>query len=62
MGDITQINIALNSYRTQVELRLWEMDVNTDRKSIGVAADKIEKVAEKIILLIQKYFEEEAGN
>ena len=58
MGDMSQIMLALNSYRTQVELRLWEMDVNNNRSSIGIAAEKIGIAAEKSIMIIQKYFEE----
>lgn len=57
MGDMSQIFLALNSYRSQVGLRIMEMDVTNNRPSIGVAADKINSAAESSIKLIQDYFE-----
>lgn len=57
MGDMSQIFLALNSYRSQVDLRLMEMDVTNNRSSIGSAADKINSAAESSIKLIQDYFE-----
>ena len=56
MGDMSQIILALNSYRSQVGLRLMEMDVQ-NRASIGEAADKINAAAENSIKLVQDYFE-----
>jgi hypothetical protein len=56
MGDMSQIILALNSYRSQVGLRLLEMDVEIP-STIGVAADKINAAAENSIKLIQDYFE-----
>lgn len=57
MGDMSQIFLALNSYRTQVSLRIMEMDVTNNRPSIGIAAEKINLAAESSIKLIQDYFE-----
>jgi hypothetical protein len=57
MGDMSQIFLVLNSYRSQVGLRIMEMDVTNNRPSIGVAADKINSAAESSIKLIQDYFE-----
>ena len=56
MGDMSQIILALNSYRCQVGLRLMQMDVQ-NRVSIGEAADKINTAAENSIKLVQDYFE-----
>lgn len=56
MGDMSQIILALNSYRSQVALRLLEMNIY-DRDTVGAAADKINEAAEKSIKMIQDYFE-----
>ncbi len=56
MGDMSQLILVLNSYRSQVGLRLMEMDVKT-RSQIGDTAKAINKVAIESIKLIQKYFE-----
>jgi hypothetical protein len=56
MGDMSQIILALNSYRSQVALRLREMDVN-NRPSIGIAAEKIGIAAESSIKMIEDFFE-----
>ena len=56
MGDMSQIILALNSYRSQVGLRLMQMDVQ-NRESIGEAAEKINAAAENSIRLVQDYFE-----
>jgi hypothetical protein len=56
MGDMSQIILALNSYRSQVALRLLEMEVN-NRPSIGFAAEKIGLAAETSIKTIENYFE-----
>lgn len=56
MGDMSQIILALNSYRSQVALSLLEMDIN-DRGSIGNASEKINTAAKSSIELIQNYFE-----
>ena len=58
MGDISQINIALNSYRNQIGLRLWQLN-GENRDTIGEAAIHIGNAAEKIIILIQRYFEDD---
>jgi len=54
MGDMSQITLALNSFQTQVGLRLMEMDV-TDRPTIGITAEFIGKAAEGSIKLVQDY-------
>ncbi|MFI5237337.1 MAG: hypothetical protein ACHQLA_05315 [Ignavibacteriales bacterium] len=56
MGDMSQIILALNSYQTQVGLRLMELDV-TDRPSMGQTAENINKAAKESIKLVQEYFE-----
>jgi hypothetical protein len=57
MGDMSQIVLSINSYRSQVALRLLEMDVEKDRPSIGIAAEKIAQAAESSIKSIENYFE-----
>ncbi|MGK9475511.1 hypothetical protein [Melioribacter sp. OK-6-Me] len=59
MGDMSQIVIALNSYQTQVGLRLMEMD-STNRKSIGETSVYISSAARESIKVIQDYFESTA--
>jgi hypothetical protein len=59
MGDMSQIIMALNSFQTQVGLRLMEMDA-TNRQTIGQAAEKIGEAATNSIKLIQDYFEAKA--
>jgi len=56
MGDMGQITLALNSFQTQAELYLLEMN-KEDRKTIGEAAEKIKEAARDSIKLIQDYFE-----
>jgi len=56
MGDMSQIVIALNSFQTQVGLRLMQMDA-TDRQSMGQAAEFINAAAKDSIVLVQQYFE-----
>ena len=56
MGDISQIILALNSYQTQVGLRLMELDV-TNRPSMGQTAYKVNEAAKESIQLVQDYFE-----
>ena len=56
MGDMSQIVVALNSFQTQVGLRLMQMDA-TDRQSIGLAADHVNQGAKESITLVQEYFE-----
>jgi hypothetical protein len=56
MGDMSQIIMALNSYQTQVGLRILEM--NTEKRdTFGIAADKISTAASDSIKLIEEYFE-----
>jgi hypothetical protein len=57
MGDFSQITLTLNSYQTQVALRLKEMN-GADRPSIGRAADHIGNAALNSTRLVQTYFEE----
>jgi len=57
MGDMSQITLALNSFQTQVGLRLKEMNA-ADRQSIGQAADHISVAAMNSAQLVQNYFEE----
>jgi hypothetical protein len=59
MGDMSQIIMAINSFQTQVCLRLMEMDA-TSRQTIGQAAEKISEAATNSIKLIQDYFEARA--
>ncbi len=56
MGDMSQIVIALNSYQTQVGLRLMQMD-GKDRESMGKTAEFINNAAKDSIKTIQDYFE-----
>jgi len=56
MGDMSQITLAINSYQSQVALRLMAMDVNQP-DSIGSAADAIREATRGSIVLIQTYFE-----
>jgi hypothetical protein len=56
MGDISQIILALNSYQTQVGLRLMELDV-TNRPSMGQTAINVSEAAKESIKLVQDYFE-----
>lgn len=61
MGDMSQIILALNSYQTQVGLRLMELDV-TDRPSMGQTAYKVNQAAKESIQLVQDYFEAREQN
>lgn len=56
MGDMSQITIALNSFQTQVGLRLLEMNANNEQ-TIEQAAEHICESAKGSIKLIQDYFE-----
>ena len=56
MGDMSQIILALNSYQTQVGLRLMELDV-TNRPSMGQTALNVSEAAKESINLVQDYFE-----
>ena len=56
MGDMSQITLAINSYQTQLGLRLLE--ANSDEPAtLGEAATHINKAAQESINLIQLYFE-----
>ncbi|MDD5288240.1 MAG: hypothetical protein PHY28_03920 [Dehalococcoidales bacterium] len=56
MCDMSQITLALNSFQSQVSLRLMEMDI-TDRKQIGEAAEKIGTITKNTIKFVQDYCE-----
>lgn len=56
MGDMSQIILALNSYQTQVGLRLMELDI-TNRPSMGQTAIHVNEAAKESIKLVQEYFE-----
>lgn len=56
MGDMSQIVIALNSFQTQLGLRLMQMD-STNRQSMGQTAEYINAAAKESIKIIQDYFE-----
>ncbi len=56
MGDIGQITLAVNSFRSQVALRLLETS-SAGRDTMGKAAEHIKIVTEKSIELIQAFFE-----
>ena len=56
MGDMSQITLAVNSYQTQVGLRLLEMDKDK-RETVGQAAERISEASRVSITLIQDYFE-----
>ena len=56
MGDMSQITLAINSYQTQVGLRLLEAD-SDNSETLGQAADHINKAAKDSIDQIQVYFE-----
>lgn len=56
MGDMSQIVIALNSFQTQLGLRLMQMDA-TSRESIGRTAEYVNEAVKVSIKLIQDYFE-----
>jgi hypothetical protein len=58
MGDMGQITVALNSFQTQVALRLLQLDIN-NRESVGRAAEYVQQTAADTISLIQDYFEEQ---
>lgn len=53
---MNQITLALNSYRSQVAQRLLEIDVENNRPSIGIAAEKIGLEAETSVKAIENYF------
>jgi hypothetical protein len=56
MGDMSQIIVAINSFQSQVALRLLEMELPV-RSTIGEAAAKIAEAAKESIRLVQEYFE-----
>lgn len=56
MGDMSQVVIALNSFQTQLGLRLMQMDA-TDRESMGRTAEYVSLASKESIKLIQDYFE-----
>ena len=56
MGDMGQLTLAVNSFQTQVGLRLLEMDI-TKRETMGNAAEKVNEAAKDSIKVIQEYFE-----
>jgi hypothetical protein len=61
MGDMSQIILALNSFQSQLGLRLMEMDMEK-RSTLGQAAEHISEAAKESIVLVQRYFEaREAG-
>lgn len=60
MGDMGQITLAINSYQTQVALRLIEADIS-ERGTIGKAAEYVAEAANSSIDLIQNYFEPPSG-
>ena len=57
MGDMSQLTLALNSYQSQVALRLLEADARVP-SSMGVAAEHINEAAKDSIKTVQDYFEE----
>ncbi|MGQ0794439.1 MAG: hypothetical protein ACT4NX_10225 [Deltaproteobacteria bacterium] len=57
MADMSQLTIAINSYQTQVSLRLLQLD-SSKRPTIGQAAEQIKKAARSSMRNIEKYFEE----
>jgi hypothetical protein len=59
MGDMSQITMVINSFQTQIGLRLQEMNVE-DRSSIGRAARYVEDAAAESARLVQAYFEEQS--
>ena len=59
MGDMSQITLALNSYQTQVSLRLLECD-SSKPDTLGATAEQINEAALKSIQLVQEYFEAKA--
>lgn len=60
MGDMSQITLALNSFQTQVSLRLLEMDKDK-RDTVGRAAVQVGESCQQSIKLIQDYFESKQG-
>ncbi len=60
MGDMSQITLALNSFRIQVGLRLIEMNSN-NRATVGQAAEHVSQAAKDSIKLVQDYFEAKKG-
>lgn len=56
MGDMSQIVIALNSFQTQLGLRLMQMDASS-RESMGQTAEHVNSAAKESIKIIQDYFE-----
>jgi len=57
MGDMSQITMVINSFQTQVSLRLEEMD-ETDPRSISRAARYIQQLSEASARQVETYFEE----
>jgi len=56
-GDISQLTVTINSYQTQVSLRLLESD-STDRSSLGDAAEQISEISKITLELIKQYYED----
>jgi len=59
MGDMSQITMTLNSFQTQVGLRLLEMRAD-DPATVGTAADDIRRASEASVRLVEEYFEAKA--
>ncbi len=57
MGDMSQLTLAVNSYQSQVALRLLEADARKP-DTMGNAAAHINEAAKDSIRAIQDYFEE----
>jgi hypothetical protein len=57
MGDMSQITMVINSFQTQVSLRLQEMDLD-DPRSVSRAAKYIQQLSEECARQIETYFEE----
>lgn len=58
MADMSQLTVSINSYQTQVSLRLLETD-STDRATMGLAAEYIRKSVRDSLKNIQMFFEED---
>ena len=58
MGDMSQLTVAINSYQTQMSLRLLESDAHQP-ETLGSAAEHVKQASHDTIELIERYFGEE---
>ncbi|GAB4438062.1 MAG: hypothetical protein OHK0015_31360 [Chloroflexi bacterium OHK40] len=56
MGDMSQLTVAVNTYQTEVGLRLIQLDIN-EKTTVGAAADEVREAAQVTLGLVQRYVE-----